>query len=65
MTGAFNSSLGVKFEGTIYNFITQLPTKFILEEKLPFISSGAIFEIKEEKKNYKTKKITLLNEIFE
>ena len=65
MTGALNSSLGVKFDGTIFNFITQLPTKFVLEEKLPYISSGVIFEIEEEKATYKTKKVTLLNEIFE
>lgn len=63
MTGALNSSLGVKFEGTTYNFITQLPTKFVIEDKPPFISSGIILEFN-EKSSFPIS-IKTVNEIFD
>jgi metallophosphoesterase (TIGR00282 family) len=62
MSGALNSSIGMKLGGTISNFITQLPTKFEVEESVPHVCSGILFTIDEETK--KTIKIKRIYEIF-
>jgi metallophosphoesterase (TIGR00282 family) len=58
MVGSFYSSLGVKFERTIYNFIHQMPVSFDIEESNPYIFNACIFEIDQE-----TKKCVKINRI--
>lgn len=56
MVGAHHSSLGIKFERTIYNFINQMPVLFELEEEGQAIFSGIVFTINIEDRrclNYK------------
>lgn len=45
MVGSFHSSLGIKFEKTICNFMTQMPVLFEIEEENPYVFSAIIFEI--------------------
>jgi metallophosphoesterase (TIGR00282 family) len=60
MVGALNSSLGIKFEKTIYNFLNQMPIVFEIEEDGEFIFSGIVFEIDE-----KSKKCISVKRIYE
>lgn len=62
MTGALNSSLGVKASATIYNFINQLPSTFELEEDGDFISNGVLIEV--ENKTKKAISIKRLSELY-
>ena len=45
MAGAFNSMIGMKKGAIIQNFLTQIPTRFEVDENPPFILSGAWVEI--------------------
>jgi 2',3'-cyclic-nucleotide 2'-phosphodiesterase len=45
MAGALNSSLGVKKDGIIHNFLTQMPVKFEVETTAPFIMTGVVIEV--------------------
>jgi 2',3'-cyclic-nucleotide 2'-phosphodiesterase len=45
MVGALNSSLGMKFDSIIKHFITQMPTRFVVEDVGPFLLSGAWIEV--------------------
>jgi 2',3'-cyclic-nucleotide 2'-phosphodiesterase len=45
MSGALNSMLGMKKEPIIENFLTQMPVKFVVENKGPMILSGAWVDI--------------------
>lgn len=45
MAGALHSMLGMKKESIIQNFLTQMPVKFIVEDKGPMILCGAWVEI--------------------
>lgn len=47
MVGALHSSLGVKFEKTLFNFMNQMPVLFELEEKGEFVISAIEFDIDE------------------
>jgi len=62
MTGALNSSIGMKLSGTISNFVTQLPVKFEVEDSKPFVSNAIIFSIDEDSK--KTTAVKRIYEIF-
>lgn len=59
MVGALNSSLGIKFQQTIHNFLFQMPTLFELEETGNFVFSAIEFTIDE-----KTKKCLDLKRIY-
>lgn len=63
MTGALNSSIGVKLSGTIYNFVTQLPAQFEIEEEMPFVSCGIIINLNKETK--KSNSIKRIYRVFE
>jgi calcineurin-like phosphoesterase len=45
MAGAINSSLGVKKESVIHNFLTQMPVKFEVETTGPFVMTGVVIEV--------------------
>jgi metallophosphoesterase (TIGR00282 family) len=60
MSGALNSSIGMKLSATISNFVTQLPSKFEVEDNKPFISNAILFSIDQE-----TKKTTHVKRIYE
>lgn len=45
MAGALNSMIGMKKEPIIQQMITQLPTKFMVEEEGPMVLSGVWIEI--------------------
>lgn len=59
MVGALHSSLGVKFEKTLFNFMNQMPALFELEEHGEYVVSGIEFDIDEV-----TKKCTSLKRIY-
>jgi metallophosphoesterase (TIGR00282 family) len=50
MTGPLHSSIGNKLQERIYNFITQLPAKFEIEEQGPHVIAGIICDIDESTK---------------
>jgi metallophosphoesterase (TIGR00282 family) len=45
MTGSYNSMIGMKKEPIIQHFITQMPTKFVVEESAPVIMTGVWIEV--------------------
>jgi metallophosphoesterase (TIGR00282 family) len=45
MCGALNSSLGMKVDTIIQNFITQMPTRFTVETAGPILLSGVWIEV--------------------
>lgn len=45
MCGALNSSLGMKLDSIIQHFITQMPTRFIVETEGPMLLNGVWIEI--------------------
>ena len=45
MVGSRNSMLGMKKEQIIGNFLTQIPTKFIVDDSVPVIMTGAWIEV--------------------
>lgn len=45
MAGALHSMLGMKKEAIIQNFITQMPTRFVVETEPPFVMTGAWIEV--------------------
>ncbi len=45
MVGSLNSMIGMKKEPILENFVTQMPQKFVVETKGPFVLSGACVEI--------------------
>lgn len=45
MTGAYNSMIGMKKEPIIQHFITQMPTRFVVEESAPVIMTGVWIEV--------------------
>ena len=57
MAGAKNSSLGIKFEPVIENYLTQLPTGHELPEKGLAEINAIFLEIKEDGKAKKIKKL--------
>ena len=59
MVGALNSSLGIKFEKTIFNFINQMPILFELEEQGVYVFSAIEFDIDED-----TRKCISLKRIY-
>jgi metallophosphoesterase (TIGR00282 family) len=50
MTGPLHSSIGHKLQERIYNFITQMPAKYEIEENGPHVIAGAIFDIDKKTK---------------
>lgn len=62
MVGAHHSSLGVKFEKTIFNFINQMPTLFELEDSGETVFSAIIFTIDCQTK--KCKKVQRIYDLF-
>ena len=44
-TGSLNSMLGMKKEPIIENFLTQMPTKFVVDTSMPVVLSGAWMEV--------------------
>jgi len=48
MCGTLNSVIGVKKEAILYNMQRQMPTRFTLESKPPYILSGVIVAIDSE-----------------
>jgi metallophosphoesterase (TIGR00282 family) len=59
MVGALHSSLGVKLEKTLFNFMNQMPILFELEEAGEYVFSAIEFDVDE-----KTKKCTDLKRIY-
>lgn len=45
MVGSYNSMIGMQKEPIIQNFITQMPTRFIVDVLPPFVLSGIIVDI--------------------
>jgi 2',3'-cyclic-nucleotide 2'-phosphodiesterase len=45
MVGSLNSMLGMQKEPIIQNFLTQLPVRFAVDDKPPYVLSGAIIEV--------------------
>lgn len=45
MCGSYNSMIGMKKESVIQSFLTQMPHKFEVETKGPFIMCGALIDI--------------------
>lgn len=45
MTGPYNSMIGMKKEPIIQQFITQMPTRFVVEESAPVIMTGVWIEV--------------------
>ena len=45
MAGSLNSMIGMKKEPIIQQMITQMPTKFMVEEEGPMVLSGVWIEI--------------------
>ncbi len=45
MSGALNSSIGIKPQAVIYNMLTQMPAKFEVETEPPMVLSGAMIDI--------------------
>lgn len=45
MVGSLNSMLGMKKEGILHNFLTQMPAKFLVDDSLPVVMSGAVITI--------------------
>lgn len=50
MVGALHSSIGIKFEKTVYNFINQMPILFELEEQGDYVFSAIEFDIDDRTK---------------
>jgi metallophosphoesterase (TIGR00282 family) len=50
MVGSHHSSLGIKFEKTIFNFVNQMPILFEIEESSPFVFSAISYTISKETK---------------
>jgi metallophosphoesterase (TIGR00282 family) len=59
MVGALHSSLGVKLEKTLFNFMHQMPILFELEEQGEYVFSAIEFDIDE-----RTKKCNSVNRIY-
>lgn len=45
MAGALHSSLGMKKDGIIHQFLTQMPVKFVVETTGPFMMTGAYIDV--------------------
>lgn len=45
MAGALNSMIGMQKEGVLYQITTQMPNKFEVETKTPFVVSGVLLEL--------------------
>src|SRR3984885_12813330 len=45
MVGSLNSMLGMKKESVLQNFLTQMPSRFIVDDQPPVVLSGAWIEI--------------------
>jgi metallophosphoesterase (TIGR00282 family) len=45
MAGSLNGMLGMKKEPIIQNFLTQMPTKFSVDDSAPFVLSGVVVTI--------------------
>lgn len=45
MAGALHSSLGMKKDGIIHGFLTQMPVKFAVETAGPFVMTGVYIEV--------------------
>jgi len=45
MVGALNSMIGMKKETVLPHFITQMPSRFIVDDQAPFMLCGVIIEI--------------------
>lgn len=45
MSGALNSMIGMKKEPILHNLLTQMPVKFEVDLKGPFVSSGVLLEL--------------------
>ncbi len=43
--GAFNSIIGMEPEAVVYKFTTQMPARFIVEKKPPYIIGGVCVEV--------------------
>lgn len=48
MAGALNSMIGMKKEPIIYNFLTQMPARFEVDDNPPFVMSGVWIEVDTE-----------------
>jgi len=45
MAGSLNSMIGMKKEAIIQNFITQMPTRFVVDTSMPVIMTGACITV--------------------
>lgn len=45
MCGSLNSNLGMKKEGIIQNFLTQMPIRFEVDKQPPFVLSGVVVTV--------------------
>lgn len=45
MVGALDSSLGMKTDSIIHHFISQMPTRFVVERQGPMLLNGAVIEV--------------------
>lgn len=45
MTGSLNSMLGMKKEGILHSFLTQMPVRFEVEASAPLIMTGCCIEV--------------------
>ncbi len=45
MVGSLNSMLGMQKEAIIQHFLTQVPVKFTVDEKAPYVLSGVVIEV--------------------
>jgi len=45
MSGAYNSMIGMKAETVLPNFLTQMPSRFAVDKRAPFILSGIWIEV--------------------
>lgn len=60
MVGSHHSSLGIKFEKTIFNFLNQMPILFEIEESSPYVFSAISFNFSVE-----TKKCLAFDRIYQ
>lgn len=65
MVGALNSSLGMKKEPIITNFLTQMPIRFQVETEGPVLLCGAIIEVDSTSgKAFSIERIRIVDEQF-
>ena len=63
MVGALDSMLGMQKDTILHHFLTQLPVKFTVESKPPYVLSGVIMEVDTQTgKTVKIDRVRLIDE---